>query len=199
MSPFIETIRLHQGEFMHLSYHQERLNRTRRACLGLEKHPDLAAILEVPESRRTGTHKVRVVYGRQIDRVEYLDHHSPRVRSLKLVKDEEIDYRYKYTDRNRLHHLYRQRAGCDDILIVKGGKITDSYMANVVCWDGRTWYTPDTPLLPGTMRAALLDKGLIREHSIALTDLGNYQKFRLINALNPLETSPDIPLSAICS
>jgi len=57
--------------------------------------------------------------------------------------------------------------------------------------------TPDTPLLPGTMRASLLAKGLIRESRITPENLHSYQKLKLINAMNDLKHAPEIPIESI--
>ncbi|MEA3462083.1 MAG: hypothetical protein U9R49_09400, partial [Bacteroidota bacterium] len=59
------------------------------------------------------------------------------------------------------------------------------------------WVTPDTPLLPGTMRASLLKKGKISGHRIAPEDLNGYQKLKLINAMNDLEHAPELPIASI--
>jgi len=89
------------------------------------------------------------------------------------------------------------RRECDDILIVKNGCLADSYFANVALWDGAGWATPDTPLLPGTMRASLLAAGQITEKHILAEHLDHYQTIRLINAMNSLHESADIPIENI--
>ena len=43
--------------------------------------------------------------------------------------------------------------------------------------------TPIHPLLPGTKRAALLDKGMIQKADITLEDLRNANKVSLFNAM----------------
>ena len=124
--------------------------------------------------------------------------HSPlQVNTLQLIRSGPLDYAYKYEDRRALQALYEQRGDCDDILIIVEGKLTDSFYANVALWDGSQWYTPDSPLLPGTMRASLLEKGLLIARTIREKDLWDFLNIRLINALNPLEEGRDIPVSAI--
>jgi 4-amino-4-deoxychorismate lyase len=194
MSPFIETIKLLDGELKNLSYHQARFNRTRSELLGLETHPLLISQIPVLNGLDTGLFKCRVLYGKEIERIEYEPHFKLEVNSLKLVASDTVSYGYKYSDRSSLEALYEQRGSCDDILIVKHGCITDSYYANVVLYDGTGWFTPDTPLLPGTMRAHLLEKGSVREARIGPGDLGNFQKIRLINAMHNLEEGPEIDI-----
>jgi 4-amino-4-deoxychorismate lyase len=46
--------------------------------------------------------------------------------------------------------------GCDDIIIVRNGFVTDASYANLIFRKGDEWFTPATFLLAGTMRAFLL-------------------------------------------
>jgi len=109
------------------------------------------------------------------------------VHSLRLVRDDNIDYRFKYADRRRLQVLFARRGDCDDVLIVKRGLLTDTSYCNIAVYDGLQWWTPDAPLLPGTARQRLLDKGLIREKRIRVEDLPLFKRIRLINAMLPWE------------
>lgn len=197
MSQFIETIQVLHGELQNLVFHQERFERTRQIALGLKRHPQLAELITVPGGLELVVLKCRVIYEKEIVRVEYEPYQAHQVRSLKMVYSDSIDYGFKYADRSELDELFRQRAECDDILIVKQGCITDSRYANVVFWDGRKWVTPDTPLLPGTMRSSLLRKGLIGERRITKADLAGYKKIKLINAMNDLHHTPEIPIESI--
>jgi 4-amino-4-deoxychorismate lyase len=103
------------------------------------------------------------------------------------VTDDDIDYRFKYADRRRLQSLFARRGDCDDVLIVRNGLLTDTSYCNIVLYDGQDWWTPDTPLLPGTARQRLLDEGLIRERRIRVEDLPRFEHIRLINAMLPWE------------
>ena len=197
MSRFIETIQVNRGELRNLEYHQERFERTRLEVLGLKKHPQLDQVIRLPQGLEHGRFKCRVSYRKEIELIEYEAHQDRKLHSLKLVHSDSIDYRYKYADRTYLEKLFAQREGCDDILVVKDNCITDSFYANVLFWDGKTWLTPDTPLLPGTMRASLLHRGIISECRITPADLAGYEKIKLINALNDLHSAPEIPIDSI--
>jgi len=197
MSPYIETIRLEEGELKNLPYHQDRFERTRSATLGLRSHPELNQFIQIPEGLERGLYKCRVLYGKDIELIEYEPHIRQQVASLKLVYSDQISYSYKFSDRSELAELYAARGESDDILIVKEDCLSDSYFANIALWDGRVWFTPDTPLLAGTMRASLLDRGLISEARIRVGDLSKYMKVRLINALNDLEEGPEISIDKV--
>jgi len=197
MSRFIETIQVLRGELRNLEFHQQRFERTRYQALGLKRHPLLTDVIRVPEGLERGLYKCRVSYQKEISLIEFEPQQTHKVKSLKLVYSDTIDYGFKYADRSELERLFQRREECDDILVVKNDCITDSFYANVVFWDGEIWVTADTPLLPGTMRASLLTRGLIRERRIAPEDLAGYQKLKLINAMNDLDSSPEISIKSI--
>ena len=197
MSRFIETIQLLNGELLNLEFHQERFERTRTEALALKRHPQLGEVIQVPPGLELGKLKCRVIYQKEIVLVEYEPYQAQKVRSLKMVYSDSIDYRFKYADRSELELLFQQRGDCDDILVVKKACVSDSFYANVVFWDGLAWVTPDTPLLPGTMRESLLRKGLISECRITKEDLHRYQRFKLINAMNDLQNAPEISMESI--
>jgi len=137
-----------------------------------------------------------VEYDQKAHSVTQSPYQRKPIKSLRLVKVPELDYRYKYADRNRLTEQYKQRGAADDIWIVMDGKLTDSYFANVCLWDGMQWSTPKSYLLNGVMRQSLIASGELHEKNIAVDDLPNYQKIGLINAMNGLGDLT-LPTSAI--
>lgn len=191
----IETIKCLDGRLWNLEFHQYRFDLARKKCLAGAEGISLLAAIEIPEDSKTGLFKCRVLYSEKIEKIEFLAHSYRSVKSLKLVEDNEIDYHLKFADRERLTALFNRRGECDDILIVKNGYITDSYSANPVFWDGATWWTPDTPLLPGTQRARLLEEGKIKVCRITPGDLQKYTKVGLINAMQDMENMPAVELS----
>ena len=197
MSRFIETIQLLKGKLLNLEFHQERFERTRKEVLGLKKHPRLGEVIRIPEGLETGLLKCRLTYHKEIELIEFEPQLVHDIRTLKLVYADSIDYGYKYADRSKLEELFRQRKECDDILVLKIGCLSDSFYANVVLWNGKHWETPDTPLLPGTMRASLLRKGSIRECRITPEDLPAYKVLKLINAMNNMENALEISIDSI--
>lgn len=197
MYQLVETIKCKNGELFNLRYHQARFNLTRRALFPLQNKINLEKSIEIPDEFRNGLFRCRVVYGEKIEKIEFLPHQYRPVNSLKLIEDNQMDYRFKFTNRERLNALFEQRGSCDDILIVKNGFICDSFIANVVFFDGRKWWTPDTPLLPGTQRARLIHEKKIYVCPVTPDDLPKYEKAGLINAMQDLETMPEINISKI--
>lgn len=197
MSPFIETMKLVDGELQNLQYHQQRFERTRFHAFGLRNHPKLKQVIQIPDGLNRGVLRCRMVYETNVIRIEYQPHEPRRVGSLKTVVSDSISYDFKSANRKALEMLFELRGPCDDILIVKNGCITDSSYANVVFGNEDGWVTPDTPLLPGTMRASLLDSETIKVNRITLDDLDKFQTIRLINALNNLHDGSEIPIDAV--
>ena len=137
--------------------------------------------------------KCRIVYNEKEYAVTQSDYVNPVIDALKIVTDDSISYPFKASHRDQLTHAYQQRESAADIIIIKEGKVTDSYFANLAFFDGRRWWTPDQPLLKGTKRAFLLNQGVINEKKIGLTEIKNFKKISLINAMLDLnEISLDI-------
>lgn len=192
-----ETIKCKDGEFFNLAFHQKRFDLARKNYFGTEEELLLNDFLKVPEECQNGLFRCRVIYRENIENIEFIPYHPREIHSLKLVFDNEIDYSYKFTDRNKLTSLFEQREDCDDILIIKNGFVTDSYAANPIFFDGTTWWTTDTPLLPGTQRARLLSEPKIKICKITANDLSKYKMIGLINAMLDLNDMPIISIENI--
>jgi 4-amino-4-deoxychorismate lyase len=182
-----------------MEFHQARFEKSCVDYFGIQTNTDLEKRIEIPEFAKEGLFRCRVSYSKQIEMIEFIPHKYREIKSLKLIEDNEIDYRFKYADRVRLNQLFENRGSCDDIIIVKNGRITDSTFANIVFYDGEKWWTPDSPLLQGTQRTKLLGSGKISECRITPKDISKYKKAGLINALNNFEEMPQIEIANIYS
>lgn len=193
----LETIKCLNGQLYNLPFHQSRFNLARKHFFPDAPPLSLEETIEVPEFAQSGLFRCRVLYKTKIEKIEFLPHQYRRVKSMKLVEADNIDYAYKYENRQLLQTLFEQRGAADDILIVKNSCITDSFTANPVFYDGTHWWTPNTPLLPGTQRASLLERGQIKVCRITTADLPKYQKLGLINAMQDLENMPVVEMEKI--
>ncbi len=197
MSQLIETIKCHNSQLYNIHWHNIRFNQARKEYFGLHTKMNLTNFIKIPSSFKKGLFRCRITYSKSIEKIEYLPHRYKKIESLRLIEDNDINYTYKYSDRENLNCLFEKRGICDDILIVKNGCITDSLTANSIFFDGSEWWTPDTPLLPGTQRAKLIEEGKISVCRITTADLSKYQKVGLINALQDFENMPVIKLSEV--
>jgi 4-amino-4-deoxychorismate lyase len=183
MSQLIESIYLKDGVFRNLAYHEIRLNNARLSLFSAKKTINIAALLNDQRIPKKGLFKCRILYGLQIESIEFHPYVLRPTKSLKLVDDDSIEYHFKYSDRKRIDELYGLRGECDDVLIVRQGLITDTSYANIVLKKGDQWITPAAPLLAGTMRSFLLEKKTLVEEEIKSKDLRNFVSFKLINSL----------------
>ncbi len=197
MYQLLETIKCNDGKLINIEFHQSRFENSQKEFFGVSPEIKLIEKIEIPEFAKNGLFRCRIAYSKQIDKTEFLPHQYREIKSLKLIENNEIDYRFKYSERQKLNQLFEKRGDCDDIIIVKKGCITDSFTANLVFFDGVKWWTPDTPLLPGTQRAKLLEEKKIFECRITLPDLEKYEKAGLINAMQDLENMPVISIQNI--
>ena len=183
MCQFVETICIQDGKVRNLRYHIDRMNRTIRQFF-----PHLASVTEadlLPQiPQKSGLQKARVVYSAEgITERTFAPYALRTIQSIALVEDNEINYRWKSTDRTPLTRQCEKAPHADEVIIIKDGCVTDTSYTNLCFFDGHEWFTPDTPLLPGTMRQYLLDQGLIKPRHILATDILHYQRVSLINAM----------------
>ena len=197
MCRFIETICIRNGEAERLLWHNKRLNHTRHEVTGLIGKIDLADWLDIPAEAQSGIFKCRVTYRETIEKVEFEPYKMRQVQSLRMLIADDVDYRYKYANREKLQQLFAQRGDANDVLLVKNGFITDTSYANIVFRKGEKWFTPDTPLLQGTRRAFYLNEGSIVAIPIRPEMLEEFDEARLINAMISLEESSGILIEKI--
>jgi 4-amino-4-deoxychorismate lyase len=188
MYPLLETICIKDGIFQHPAWHQKRYKDAYQRFFGISPNTELLHNIVLPAACKNGIFKLRISYNQQAKKVEYEPYTLKRIRTLKIVEDNTIDYSLKFANRDRLKQLYQLRGRCDDILIVKNGQITDSSYTNIVFFDGEQWVTPATPLLRGTARERLLSSGAIVERPVRVEDLPQFKSFKLINAFRALDS-----------
>lgn len=204
MCRFIETICVIDGEPLAIDAHRARVRRTLRACWGgaaghrvdsaargVLEQALAAALNDGPNAgaRRT---KLRLVYRvppenhgepPAVEELELLPYRVPPINTLRVVDGGEITYSLKYHDRRALHRLYELRDGCDDVLIVRDGLLTDSSYCNIALYDAGRCVTPATPLLAGTRRSRLLQAGRLETADIPVQSIERYSHVALFNAM----------------
>lgn len=197
MCQLIETICYQDGIFQRVSFHEERMNRTRMHLFQEMEPLFLEEILKIPDSLKFETVKCRITYSIDIENIEYEQYNTKTITSLKLIHDDAIDYFFKYKNRDSLNALLNLRGEADEILVVKNGLITDTSFTNVVFLKEGIWYTPATPLLAGTRREYYLQLRRFIPADIKPKDLHLFEEARLINAMRALEDASSIPITNI--
>lgn len=180
-----------------LPYHQQRMDRARRRHFPKTPVLKLEKLLSEVSIPTKGLFKFRLEYHHQPTKTELLPYIMRPCNSIRLVDANEVSYRRKYADRSAIRKCLERKGDCDDILMVQNGHILDASYANVALFDGKHWYTPAWPLLQGTRRACLLEKGTIRASVIRERDLPNFQLLRLVNSMLPWEEAPTLDISSV--
>ena len=183
MSRFIENIKIRDGIILNPDYHIRRFNITRQILFPQAPILDLEKWIRIPDSCKKGIFQCSVTYGEEIENIEFEHYLLTLIKSLKLVIDDDIEYSFKYKNRAAILDLWDQKGNCDDIIIVKHHKITDSSSCNLAFLSNGNWYTPRHPLLKGTKREKLLHESLIIESDIDVDDLPGFEKVTLMNAM----------------
>ena len=182
---------------MNISLHNERMNRSRKELLSADNYIKIEECIRIPDELDNGIYKLRVIYSKEIVSFEFILYERKPVNKLKLVFDNEIEYKYKYLNRDSLNHLRSLRDTADEIIIVKNGFITDTSYSNLIFRKNDEWFTPTTYLLNGTQRQKLLQDGLVKEAEIKPEDFKYYSSVKLINSMIGFNESPEIPVANI--
>jgi 4-amino-4-deoxychorismate lyase len=191
MCLLLETMKVQNQRLQNIEAHNLRAANSRRMLFGVEDMLDLRDFITLLDGLDDGIYKCRIVYAQTVQQVELLPYIPKRIQTLRLILNDAIQYEHKYLERSYFDKLL-QSANADDILIVQHGLITDSSFANVVFYDGKNWVTPAQPLLFGTKRQILLERGVIQEREIACTELNRFTHAALINAMLDIGDIPFI-------
>lgn len=139
-------------------------------------------------------HKVRLQLSREgIRTIQALPlEQHPLQRPLRLGRSRDpVDSRnpflyHKTTHRAVYEAARATRPECDDVLLWnERGEATESCVANLVVRMGGEWITPPVScgLLPGTLRGALIEQGVLRERRVTVAELAVAEEIYLINSV----------------
>ena len=196
MYPLFESLCVQDGIILNTQWHEDRFQKAYLQNFGYLNSFDLLEGLSIPIKFNQGIVKLRIRYNHKHRDFHFEHYQIKEIQSLKLVYTEELNYSYKYSHRENLESLFDQRGDCDEVLIIKKGRITDSSYSNVVFFDGQDWLTPKDPLLEGTCRARLLNQGIIKQSFLKVGDLKNFEGLKLINAMRDMD-QPMIPINRL--
>lgn len=189
MFPLFETIAIEYGKPLNLHLHQQRYERSLLQFYSTNIVPfSLAEILQQQTALfiHSPLIRCRIDYNAEKYQLQCFPYERKPYRTFQPVICDHIDYSLKYADRQLLNQLVAQKGECDEIIIIKQGKVTDCSIGNLIFRKGKQWVTSDSPLLKGTQREFLLQQGKIHETTIFLSDLSQFEEIRLINSLNGL-------------
>ena len=188
MYPLFETLCIENGKIQNIDLHQARYERSLREYYGKSKVNifNLFSLIQLPALLQNQLVRCRIDYNDKTTQIQYFEYHRKIYRTFQPVICADIEYGLKYSDRCLINTLFAQRGACDEIIIIKNGKVTDCSIGNLIFRQEKKWYTPDSPLLLGTQREKLLREGKIQERTIFQEDIVNFDEIKIINAMNTL-------------
>jgi len=178
-SLLLETIKIEDGKIHNLDYHQDRCNQSRQTLFQSTDTLELSSIINAP---KTGLYRCRILYGETLHSIDYIPYIPKKIETLKIVSSD-IEYSFKYANRDALNALLESNKDVDEVIIEKDGYLTDTTISNIAFFDGKQWITPKKPLLEGTMRAKLINEGFLQTKDIKREDLPRYSQVALMNAM----------------
>lgn len=196
MSLLFESIRVADGKFENLIYHEQRMRKSLRIFYGFDEPFDLEKYLNNIPLPVEGVYKCRLAYDDQQRSVELSEYRPKPITSLRVVEHDRINYEFKFQDRKTIEDLYSLRGSCQDVIIVRKGLVTDSSYGNLAFKKGKQWYTPWQPLLKGTMRQQLVEYNTIQEEEITVKDIKNFDSIKIVNAMLRFD-STEIPITNV--
>jgi len=176
----LESIKIEDGNISNLKYHQDRVDRSRKILYNSQDILTLSSIIK--EYPKRGLYRCRIVYDSDIESIEYIPYTPKKIDKIKVVKSN-IEYGVKYAYRDELNDILKSNSDVDEVIIEQNGLLTDTTISNIAFYDGTIWWTPQTPLLEGTIRAKLLLDGFLHTKNIKKEDLYQYSHLALMNAM----------------
>lgn len=197
MCQFIESIRVENGVIFLLEEHQRRVNETFQYFGKQENIIKLNKIFEKENFEKNGIFKFRIEYDLEGN---FITENNPytraEIKEFQLIINDNVDYSFKYKNREVLEEMKRKSEG-REIIIIKNQYVTDTSFSNIVFFKNGQWFVPSTYLLNGVQRQFLLKNNKVKEIEIGLDNISQFTHFKLINAMNDLENSYTYPIEKI--
>jgi len=172
-----ETIKINDGQIYNIDWHNKRCNKTRKELFKKNNLLDLRDFIEAPKK---GLFRCRIVYAEDILSIRYIPYSPKVINTFKIIKSQ-LNYKYKYDNREALNTLLHP--DYDEIIIEKNNLLTDTSIANIAFYTGKQWITPKKPLLHGTIREKLLHENFLEPKNIKSSEILNFSHFALMNAM----------------
>ena len=176
----LETIKIQNQKVYNIEYHNKRLNLSRYKLFGVSSSIDLNSYINIQNDNKL--YRCRILYDRDIIKIEYIPY-TPKNQQNFIIIDSDIEYDYKFSNRDELNILKENYSKYDDIIISQNGLLKDTTIANIAFLDNGIWITPMKPLLYGTMRAKMIDDNMLVARDINIREINKYSGFAIMNAM----------------
>lgn len=195
----LESLRLEDGVIQRQPRHLARvLDAARHFCFATDdaQCQDLAqridtALQDTARAHVTGVHKVRLLVddrlGIQVEAAPLPTTLQPvRVALAQQAMPPADAFIWHKTTRREAYVAFKPPQGCFDTLLYNAQQeLTEFTIGNLALKLDGIWYTPPVScgLLPGVMRATLLDEGVLQERVLHLNDLPRAEGLALLNSV----------------
>jgi 4-amino-4-deoxychorismate lyase len=156
---------------------------------------DIKEEIDKVELPKEGIYRLRLTYTEDPQTLEVLPYEAQNVQKMKLVDSGEIDYGFKWADRDFFKTILEAHPEADEVIFHKDGIIQDCTIANLAFLKEGIWYTPEAPMHWGTTRARLLVEDEVEETDILVSELDQYERICLINVFRPLSFENSIAIT----
>jgi para-aminobenzoate synthetase/4-amino-4-deoxychorismate lyase len=190
------------GSVFLLDRHLHRLHESAR-CFGFQCDIlELRDLIERETAVRSAPARLRLLVGPDGEH-ELQFGPLPREGSFKRVRlastisnSADPFLRHKTTKRRVYDEARRGHAEDSEVILVnERGELTETSIANIALWRNGRWVTPNVScgLLPGTMRAELLENGDLIEGFLMVNELLDGEQIRCFNSVRGVY---DLPFNA---
>lgn len=190
--PLFETLAVVDGNFRQIEFHQQRVNNAFKYYFNAIPQLHLDNIL-IPPSFKDGFFRCRIDYNSTTFKIGFFPYTPKKLTTFQCVFTENMDYRFKYSNRKRLDDLKNNHT--DEIIIINNGYVSDCTIGNLLFLKNNNWYSSADYLLKGTQLHALLEKQAVELIKIDTNAIFNFEKIMMINALNPFDITRAIPIT----
>ncbi|NJK83663.1 MAG: hypothetical protein HC912_07450 [Saprospiraceae bacterium] len=125
-------------------------------------------------------------------------YHRREIQYLQVIAlPQGFDYSYKYVQRSYFEEVTKCLPPFTEALFTRDSYLTDTTYTNIAVYKAGCYYTPEQPLLAGTQRTTLLEKGILKPSNIHQNEIQAFETILLFNALIPFENAIRIPTDAV--
>lgn len=195
MFPVFESIAIHDGVYLNVNAHMDRIQRTAHSLWHIT-FPANYLQARLPAFHKPGLYKCRFLYNRETFSLEIKRYERRAIQHLMLKEMPHLHYAFKYMHRIELDQWKKELPEHTDVLFTRNGFLTDTTYCNIALMREGRWYTPQEPLLPGTQRAYGINAGLLHAMPISIDDMSSYECMTIFNAMIPIGELV-LPISAI--
>ena len=182
---FFETIKLDNGKFYNLVYHQKRVDFTLKNLFQKKENINLEEILQNSNYPKKGIFRTKIIFNKDGNiLIDFYPYIKREIKTLAIVESN-INYKYKYLDRSLIDLIKNNFRNYDEVILTNNGYLKDSSIANIALYHKKLkeWHTPKEPILKGTTLQRYLEEKKLIKKMIHYTDLKNYTLIATLNAM----------------